>query len=637
MPKTRKSGPAAAQAFVVAVTSNSECSESVQSEAPPTEALVSAAPDKDAIRDELKHNEKMIDVYNKLINRLTGDLRSKQNLPLPEKQSEQTPLLDKQNDLIEKAIPLIDNTQKLYAALMEPSAQPTDYQYRYFETESIHLNTLLFLFERLNTNENLRHPRSQDLDLESSRRQLKNELASYQKQLPVAIRASQVLDKLRTTIGALEKLRAHADPDYLQRLKNQYAHHREHSVISPDIIRANAVFNRFNLLDLEYIHGSDPAAHTITCPTARVPSEAVADQLVETIVALTEMTNPPTKLPLDLLSELHTKLQDSRIYVQALQPLTPSMEEYRDAILTDIQYFMTLTETYITRGRASLDGTRHLGKTDTTVDYTFVPPHNLRPPSKTEAPSQQPMVKKIVRKKTAVTPSSPASSSNLTAPAKVSSPLPKPSVDYHKLSAQATTLLETLQSVRQEAEQRSAACEPPSNVHEFLEAKAKALDLLVLNLQSDTSFSHQQLIGQLHSEARSLMQLANRLLTTAYKNKQILNIPRLAWLLKNNEVTVQPAESGIREGSGNNASFLSVFYILDKHKNNRLWTAHFHYPAANSQPSEWRAGHLKRLDQDRHGLSYQQQQAQAGEKVMPIWRAHFDPATADLLFSRLSS
>ncbi|MFK8331085.1 DUF6543 domain-containing protein [Pseudomonas sp. BJa5] len=210
--------------------------------------------------------------------------------------------------------------------------------------------------------------------------------------------------------------------------------------------------------------------------------------------------------------------------------------------------------------------------------------------------------------------------------------------DYATVRSEARQLLDEVDQAKRQADREAGGKINPINLFESLERRAVRLKALASTLRSDTDVGHQALINQLTLTAESLLDHGKALLIKGYKDKNYLSAARLRYLIGEGEVSVEKGGVRLARGKGNNKYYLDVYYILDRRTTGeRLWTAHFHYPRADSGNLDfaWKAGHLKRLDQDHQGLGHQQGQAQAGVPVTAIWRETIDRDTAGKLFALL--
>ena len=142
------------------------------------------------------------------------------------------------------------------------------------------------------------------------------------------------------------------------------------------------------------------------------------------------------------------------------------------------------------------------------------------------------------------------------------------------------------------------------------------------------------LAGRLRTAAHSLTAQGQEILLRMYKNKDVLDIMRLNFLLDRNELRVSKTVERKAIGKGKSKSFLDVYSIKNAADNEPLWEAHFHYDGPNSQPLSFEVdgAHLKTLEQGRRGIEAQRRDAQAGLPHVAIWRETFDGKTAQKIF-----
>ncbi len=223
-------------------------------------------------------------------------------------------------------------------------------------------------------------------------------------------------------------------------------------------------------------------------------------------------------------------------------------------------------------------------------------------------------------------------------------PVPPPLVRTPKpqLIAEANQLLAQVENHSADARAKEAQKDNPTNILEDLE---KAIDPLseqarrLQNLEKAQQDAEvEALIERLQSAADTLSAQGQQLLVRMYKNKDVLDIMRLNWLLDHAELSVRKTVDRKQQGKGKEKSFLDVYSIRDRADDAPLWEAHFHYDRHNSEPLSFsiKGGHLKTLEQGSRGIESQRRDAQAGLPHVAIWRQTFDGRTASKIFALAS-
>lgn len=178
----------------------------------------------------------------------------------------------------------------------------------------------------------------------------------------------------------------------------------------------------------------------------------------------------------------------------------------------------------------------------------------------------------------------------------------------------------------------------PTNIVEFLADKADRLDQLAKGLgdiaRPGDDASVAGLIERLASASERLNREGQNTLIRLYKNRHVLDILRLNYLLDHAELSVTRIVERKPQGKGQNKSFLDVYSIKDRTRDTPLWEAHFHYEKKDSPVLNFtvRGGHLKTLEQAGLGSASQRRDEQAGLPHVAIWRETFDGRTARKIF-----
>lgn len=178
----------------------------------------------------------------------------------------------------------------------------------------------------------------------------------------------------------------------------------------------------------------------------------------------------------------------------------------------------------------------------------------------------------------------------------------------------------------------------PTNIVELLAARADRLEQLARGLSETNAASDDahvaQLIERLASASERLSREGQNTLTRMYKNREVLDILRLNYLLDHAELSARRTVERKPQGKGQSKSFLDVYVIKDRATDTPLWEAHFHYDKKDSPALGFavRGGHLKTLEQSGRGLGSQRRDENAGLPHVAIWRETFDGRTARKIF-----
>ncbi|WP_460107844.1 hypothetical protein [Pseudomonas sp. S3_H04] len=211
-----------------------------------------------------------------------------------------------------------------------------------------------------------------------------------------------------------------------------------------------------------------------------------------------------------------------------------------------------------------------------------------------------------------------------------------------ELIAEANRLLVDVEKHSAEARARETAKDNPTEILEDLE---KAIDPLneqarrLQNLENAAGDAEiQNLTERLQTAADTLSAHGQSVLVRMYKNKDVLDILRLNYLIDHAELSAVKTVDRKQLGKGRDKSFLDVYSIRDHADNAPLWEAHFHYDKHDSEPLNFtiRGSHLKTLEQSRRGIESQRRDEQAGLPHVAIWRQTFDGKTARKIFALAS-
>lgn len=180
----------------------------------------------------------------------------------------------------------------------------------------------------------------------------------------------------------------------------------------------------------------------------------------------------------------------------------------------------------------------------------------------------------------------------------------------------------------------------PTDIVEDLSKETERLNEQARRLESheDADTEILDLAARLRSAGGSLDAHGQSVLVRMYKNREVLDIMRLNYLMDADEVSVSKTVDRKPSGKGKGKSFLDVYSITDRADDAPLWEAHFHYDQHNAAPLSFttRGGHLKTLEQSRRGIESQRRDEQAGLPHVAIWRQTFDGKTASKIFALAS-
>lgn len=207
-----------------------------------------------------------------------------------------------------------------------------------------------------------------------------------------------------------------------------------------------------------------------------------------------------------------------------------------------------------------------------------------------------------------------------------------------ELVDEANRLLANVEIPVAEARAKEARNEYPGEIIRFLAEQADHYSTQAAALEHQRADVEDpviiDLVRRLQSAGDSLVTEGRKVQARMYKNKSVLDILRLNYLLDNGELTVTRTVARKPLGKGRQRSFLDVYSIKDRSNNAPLWEAHFHYDKQDSPALNFpvKGGHLKTLEQSRRGIESQRQDARAGLPHVAIWRETFDLKTAQKLF-----
>ncbi|WP_405122422.1 hypothetical protein ACI514_22575 [Pseudomonas sp. M20] len=211
-----------------------------------------------------------------------------------------------------------------------------------------------------------------------------------------------------------------------------------------------------------------------------------------------------------------------------------------------------------------------------------------------------------------------------------------------ELIAEANRLLADVEKHIAAARAKETAKDNPTEIIEDLEKAIEPLNEQARRLQNHENAAEdseiQSLAERLQTAADTLSAHGQSVLVRMYKNKDVLDILRLNYLIDHAELNAVKTVDRKQQGKGRDKSFLDVYSIRDRVDNAPLWEAHFHYDKDNSEPLNFtiRGSHLKTLEQSKRGIESQRRDEQAGLPHVAIWRQTFDGKTARKIFALAS-
>jgi len=207
--------------------------------------------------------------------------------------------------------------------------------------------------------------------------------------------------------------------------------------------------------------------------------------------------------------------------------------------------------------------------------------------------------------------------------------------------SEANQLLGQVESYLAKAHRDERARQNPSNIVEYLNARAERLDQHATDIAALSTVEAPQaqaLAARLRQASQDLRNEGEHIRLRLYKDPNVLNVQRLLYLIEQDQVDIRKLQDRVERGKGARKNYLDVYSIRDKASQNELWHAHFHYARKDTAPRnfELKGGHLKTLAQSRLGVESQIRQQQQGLPHTPIWREAFDGRTAQQLFDRVA-
>ena len=367
---------------------------------------------------------------------------------------------------------------------------------------------------------------------------------------------------------------------------------------------------------------------------------------------------PEHQQPLALLLAVD-QLKNEKGRFAALMTLeSPEKVGYIKEIITLIEQYESKIESRLTTIYDRFERNTELPHLDQEIDFDFVPPQSNTSPAVPAPPRKMFRTRQHGTYKVLVGETEIAADGNVTL--KVPDPFrpDSPPQRYEKHQgdwlpvrphivdtprperlSEARRLLAGVAGHLAEAKSREARKTNPTDILEYLGAEADRL-----NDQARLLENHQQavddsetagLVARLRSAGDSLTEEGQNVLVRMYKNRAVLDVMRLNYLLDHGELDVVRKVSRKPMGKGAKKTFLDVYLINDRSDAMPLWEAHFHYEAHDSHALNFtvKGGHLKTLEQAGRGTLSQRRDEQAGLPHVAIWRETFDGKTAQKIFN----
>lgn len=390
-------------------------------------------------------------------------------------------------------------------------------------------------------------------------------------------------------------------------------------------------------------------------PNLTMPSLASLDLITGDLKKV-----PRSQQPMALMLTLDQLQVEKSRFEQQLSANHPSSEYIREILplIDDLEHRI---ERRLTKILDSVGTDRELPSLDQDIDFDFIPPQpsdsaaSASPRKRKIFSTRQHGVRRVLAGETetaqdgkvilkvtdALRPDSPPQiyekkkgewllASVPAAERKRATPTPRLLEEANRLLTEVT-------------DEAAGVMAPEANPSEMQDNLARLTDrlqqqrrLLEQHLDVDENSEIRKVIERLRTTAKSLSEQGKTLVVQMYKNKDVLNVMRLNYLLDHNELKVSKITH--RQQMHEDKTFLDVYLIKDRTANEALWEAHFHYDREDSLPLSFnRLGYLKTLKQSRSGIKSQRLDARAGVPHVRIWRETFDGKTATRLFALASN
>lgn len=601
---------------------------------------------------DLESNNQQLLVEQNMFHRLSAVVDQRPDGPIPASIHQALTRLVTQNDTLIRLYEGELATYKKHAPLLEKNVRM---RVSFFNNRARILTSLASSLYAQTTVEQVKHiDRIRDLGkydpLNNPKyfRRLNHEnITTLDFKRPYAEKAEQTINAVRQDIANIERYKDQEDAHTA--LAEQRSELQRYEALKPPVpyyLRLALVFYRFNLLSIE--DTANPEA-----PFAHKPIfQDLGLQARLAIIGLKEAARVPSEHRLPVLENAQLRLEAILEQTQQQQGSLSleSDKTHLTEVLKHLQFFKDTADQQMNELFEATSEADALNRGNDDIDFDFIPAQAgstqpKRPARKvirvsrpqgtilvtTEVDSVSTDEVRVTQPDSGETVQTYRKQNDKWTTAAIPPPSPK---DYSVVRQQASTLLQQADNVAIEANDMARRKRLPTNVYELLERNARELQQLADNLKNDSDADSQSLARQLEDKSAELLSQAKALLIRGYKDKDVLSVTRLRYLIDNNEVSVKREVSRKRTGKGAQKSFLDVYYIYDKGSDQKLWTAHFHYHKQDSDvlSFDFKSGHLKRLDQDTQGQSQQASQEQAGAKITPIWRETIDRISASELF-----
>lgn len=367
---------------------------------------------------------------------------------------------------------------------------------------------------------------------------------------------------------------------------------------------------------------------------------------------------PEAEHPFALIYALDC-LKEDKLHIASLATSSsPEKAGYIREILALIEPFEQRIESRLNQQYESWGGDTELPGLDQDIDFDFVP----RQPATSET-AAPPLPRKMFRTRQhgtykvliGETETAPDGNVTINVPDLFSPDAPpqryekrqgewqpvRPTVapaSRPELIREANRLLDDVEVHLAEAKAKEARNEYPGEIIRYLGEHADHCSDQATALENSPGAAEDPVMTSLSRRLRAagaaLIRGGHTVQVRMYKNRQVLDIMRLNFLLDNAELTATRTVVRKPLGKGSKKSFLDVYSLHDRAGQAPLWEAHFHYDNEHSPALNFRVkgGHLKTLEQSRLGLESQRRDAGAGRPHLGIWRETFDGKTARKIF-----
>ncbi|KHA74054.1 hypothetical protein NZ35_08105 [Pseudomonas chlororaphis] len=392
-------------------------------------------------------------------------------------------------------------------------------------------------------------------------------------------------------------------------------------------------------------------------PNTTMPSLASIDLITGDLKSV-----PQRDHPMALLLTLDQIKTDKSRFEMQLASADASRAEYIREILSLIGPFETRIENRLSEILDSFDRNTALPSVNHDIDFDFLPPQpdpseNARPipPRKVFRVRQHGTYRVlvgdvettrdgnvIVKVPDPLRPDSPSARYEKRQGEWLPVRSPITRTTRPKLIAEARKLLAEVEQHVARAKVEETKKTSPSEILDDLDNATDSLNEQARRLKS-LEDAHDdaeilELSARLRTAADSLAAQGQSVLVRMYKNKDVLDIMRLNYLMDADELNVSKTVDRKQLGKGNGKSFLDVYSISDRADDAPLWEAHFHYDRHDALALNFttRGGHLKTLEHSKRGIESQRRDEQAGLPHVAIWRQTFDGKTATKIFALAS-